>query len=91
MTKKTRPKECLELVHTNLYETFRVHAWGGYEYSITFKDDYSRFEYVCKRSNALNTFIEFKVGLDNLLGIHTKLLRLDQLICLVSLILSIEA
>ena len=26
----------------------------------------------------LGTFIEFKVGSDNLLGIHTKSLRLDQ-------------
>ena len=72
MTKKTRPKEYLELVHTNMYETFSVHAWGGYGYFITFSDDYSRFGYVHRRSNALDIFIEFKARSDNLLGIHTQ-------------------
>ena len=38
----------------------------------------SRFGYVHRRFDALGTFIEFKVGLDNLLGIHMKSLRLDQ-------------
>ena len=78
MTKKTIAKECLELVHTNTYETFRVHAWGRYRYFITFSDDYSRFGYVHRRYDALDTFIEFKAGSDNLLGIHTKSLLLDQ-------------
>ena len=78
MIKRTRAKECLELVHTNMYETFSVHAWGGYGYFITFNNDYSRFGYVHRRSDALDTFIEFKAGSNNLLGIHTKSLRLDQ-------------
>ena len=72
MTKRTRVKECLELVCTNMYGTFIVHAWEGYEYFIIFSGDYSRFEYVHRRSDALDTFIEFKVGSDNLLGIQTK-------------------
>ena len=78
MTKRTRAKECLELVHTEIYETFSVHAWGGYKYFITFSDDYSRFEYVHRKSDALDAFIEFKAGSDNLLAIHTKSLLLDQ-------------
>ena len=72
MTKKTRAKECLVLVHTNMYAIFSVHAWEGYGYFITFNDDYSRFEYVHRKSDALDTFIELKMGSDNLLGIHTK-------------------
>ena len=72
MTKKTRVKECLELMHASMYGTFSVHAWGGYGYFITFSDNYSRFEYVHNISDSLDTFIEFKAGLDNLLGIHTK-------------------
>ena len=72
MTKRTKAKECLELVHTNIYGTFIVHAWGGYGYFITFSDDYSWFGYVHRKSNALDTFIEFKVRSNNLLGIHTK-------------------
>ena len=78
MIKKTKVKECLELVHTNMYETFSVHAWEGYGYFITFSDDYSRFEYEDRKSNALDTFIEFKAESDNLLGIHMKSLRLNQ-------------
>ena len=72
MTKKTRDKECLVLAHTNMYAIFSVHAWEGYGYFITFNDDYSRFGYVHQKSNALDSFIELKIGSDNLLGIHTK-------------------
>ena len=78
MTKKTRANKCLKLVHTDMYGTFSVHAWGGYGYLITFSDDYSRFEYIHRKFDALDTFIELKVELDNLLGIHTKSLRLYQ-------------
>ena len=78
MIKRTRAKECLQLMHTDMYGNFSVHAWKGYGYFITFSDDYSRFGYVHRRSDALDTFIEFKAGSDNLLGIHTKSLQLDQ-------------
>ena len=71
MTKRTKVKEFLELVHTNTYETFRVHAWGRYRYFITFSDDYSRFGYVHRKSDALDTLIEFKVGSNNLYWIYT--------------------
>ena len=74
MTKMTRPKECLELVHTNLYGTFSIHEWGGYGYFITFSDDYSRFGYAHKKYDFLDTFIKFKAGSNNLLDIQTKLL-----------------
>ena len=68
----------LNLVYTNMNGTFSVHAWWWYGYFITFSDDYSRFGYVHRKSDALETFIEFKVGSDNLLGLHTNLLWLDQ-------------
>ena len=47
-------------------------------YCISFSDDYSRFGYVHKRYDVLDTFIKFKAGSNNLLGIHTKSLWLDQ-------------
>ena len=78
MTKGTRAKECLELVYNDIYGTFSVHAWEGYGYFITFSDDYSRFGYVHRRLDALDIFIEFKAVSDNLLGIHTRSLQLDQ-------------
>ena len=72
MTKRSRANECLELVHTNMYGTFSVHAWEGYGYFVTFCDNCSRFGYAHRKSNALDTLIEFKVGSDNLVSIHTK-------------------
>ena len=69
-----RGNECLELEHTNMCGPFNVHARGGYEYFITFTDDYSRFGYVYqmhKKSNALDKFIEFK------LGKHIKVFQFD--------------
>ena len=78
MTKRTKSKKCLELVHTNMNETFSVYAWEGYRYFITFSDDYSRFGCVYRKFNALDALIEFKARSDNLLGIHTKSLQLNQ-------------
>ena len=60
MTKRNKVKGCLELVYTNMYETFNVHAWEEYGYFITFSDDYSRFGYVHRKFDVLDTFIEFK-------------------------------
>ena len=45
-TKGTRATECLGLMHTNVCDPMSIQARGGYEYFITFTDDYSRFGYV---------------------------------------------
>ena len=71
MTKRTKVKECSGLVHTDMYETLSVYGWRGYGYFITFSADFSRFGYVHRWSDALDTLIEFKAGSDNLLGKHT--------------------
>ena len=55
MTKRTRAKKCLELVHTDMYGTFSVHVWERYVYFITFSDDYSKFEYVHRKFDVLDT------------------------------------
>ena len=78
MIKKTRGKEYLELVHTNMYGTFSVYTWGGYGYFITFSNDYFRFGYVHRKFDALDTFIELKARSNNLLGVHTKSFQLYQ-------------
>ena len=41
-----KAKECLELVYTNVCGSFNVHAWEGYEYFISFRDDYPKFRCV---------------------------------------------
>ena len=92
MTTQTRAKECLELVPTNMYGTFSVYVQGSYAYFITFSDDYYRFGYVCRKFDVLDTFIEFKMRSDNLLGIHTvSHFHQIKVICLVSLIFSVGA
>ena len=55
-----------------MYDIFSIHVKGEYGYFITFSDDYSRFGYVYRKFDAFDTFILLKVGLDNLLGVHTK-------------------
>ena len=36
----------MELVCSDMYETFGVHTWGRYGYFIAFIDEYSRFIYI---------------------------------------------
>ena len=62
-----RAKEVLDLVHTDLYEPIRTSAKGGYEYFISFIDDYSRFEYIYlmrHKSEAFEKFKEYKVEVE---------------------------
>ena len=44
--KGVRAQGCLDLIHSDVCGSFRVHARGSYEYFITFTDDYSRYGYV---------------------------------------------
>ena len=45
-TKGERSKEPLQLVHSEVCGPLSVQARGGYEYFVTFIDDYSRYGYV---------------------------------------------
>ena len=63
-SKEVRTEKCLELVHSDICEPFNIQACRGYEYCITFIDDYFRYGYVYlmhRKSNALDKFKEFKV------------------------------
>ena len=55
-----RAKEPLELVHSDVYGPLNVQARGGYEYFVTFIDDYSRYEYVYLMQRKSETFGKFK-------------------------------
>ena len=55
-----RAKEPLELVHSNVCGPLNVQARGGYEYFVTFIDDYSRYEYVYLMQRKSETFGKFK-------------------------------
>ena len=58
-----------------------IQVGGGYEYFITFTDDYSRFGYVYlikRKSEAFENFKEFRVEVENQLGKRIKAIRSDR-------------
>ncbi|KAA0058244.1 gag/pol protein [Cucumis melo var. makuwa] len=73
-----RAKEPLELIHSDLCGPMNVKARGGFEYFISFIDDYSRYGYLYlmeHKSEALEKFKEYKTEVENLLkhGIQSQL------------------
>ena len=58
--KGTRAKEPLQLVHSDVCGPLNVQARGGYEYFISFIDDYSRYGYIYLMRRKSETFEKFK-------------------------------
>ena len=74
-----RAKEVLDLVHTDLCGPMTTSVRGGYEYFITFIDDYSRYIYLMRhKSEAFEKFKEFKAEVENHRGKSIKSLRSDR-------------
>ena len=68
-------KDLLELVHSDVCGPMSDQARGGYEYFITFTDDYSRFGYVYlmnRKSETFEKFKEFRAEVENQLGKRIK-------------------
>ena len=59
--KGNRSKEVLELVHSDLCGPMNIQARGGFEYFITFIDDYSRYGYIYLMRRKSEYFEKFKV------------------------------
>ena len=75
-----RAKEVLDLVHSDLCGPMSTSSRGGYEYFITFIDDYSRYGYIFlmrHKSKAFKKFKEFKAEVENHHGRSIKSLRSD--------------
>ena len=75
--KGERSKEPLQLVHSNVYGQLSVQTKGGYEYFVTFIDDYSRYDYVYlmhKKSKTFGKFRELMVEDEKRLGNSLKTL-----------------
>ena len=73
--KGRKAQELLELAHTNVCGPMSTQANGGYEYFITFMDDYSRYGYVYLmrwKSEAFEKFKEFRAEVKNQLGKHIR-------------------
>ncbi|KAH9735169.1 hypothetical protein KPL71_017652 [Citrus sinensis] len=71
----------LELVHTDVCGPINVQARGGYEYFITFTDDYSRYGYVYlmrHKSEALEKFKEYRAETEKQLDKNITKLRSDR-------------
>ncbi|TYK25792.1 gag/pol protein [Cucumis melo var. makuwa] len=76
-----RAKTSLELVHSNLCGPMNVKVRGGYEYFISFIDDYSRYGHVYliqNKSDSFEKFKEYKAEVENESGKTIKTLRSDQ-------------
>jgi len=79
--KGNRADECLELVHSDVCGPFNIQARGGYEYFITFTDDYSRFGHIYlmrQKSETFEKFKEFKALVEKQLDKQIKTLRSDR-------------
>ena len=59
--KGRRATELLELVYSDVCGPLSQQARGGYEYFITFTDDYSRYGFVYLLKHKSETFNVFKV------------------------------
>ena len=78
--KGNRAKDLLELLHSDVCGSMSIQARGGYEYFITFTDDYSRFGYVYLmkwNSEGFEKFKEFRVEVKNQLGKRINAIRSD--------------
>ena len=76
-----RAKEVMDLLHTDLCGLISTSARGGYEYFITFIDDYSRYGYIYMmrhKSEAFEKFKEFKTEVENHRGKCIKSIRSDR-------------
>ena len=79
--KGRRAQELLELVHTDVCGPMSTQARRGYEYFITFTDDYSRYGYVYlmkQKSETFEKLKEFKAEVENQFGKHIKAIRSDR-------------
>ena len=76
-----RATKSLELVHTDVCGPMRVQARGGYEYFVTFTDDYLRYGFVYlmhQKSETFDKFRKYKAEVEKQLGVHIKQLRSDR-------------
>lgn len=77
---KTRSKEILQMVHSDVCGPMENTSIGGLKYFLTFIDDFSRktFVYFLKeKSQVKESFIEFKNLVENQTGKRIKVLRSD--------------
>ncbi|KAK8635015.1 hypothetical protein V6N13_022893 [Hibiscus sabdariffa] len=79
--KGERASDLLGLIHSDVCGPMNTQARGGFQYFITFTDDFSRYGYIYlmrHKSEALERFKEFKNEVQNQHGKSIKALRSDR-------------
>ncbi|KAK8640461.1 hypothetical protein V6N13_008214 [Hibiscus sabdariffa] len=79
--KGERASDLLVLIHSDVCGPMNTQARGGFQYFITFTDDFSRYGYIYlmrHKSEALERFKEFKNEVQNQHGKSIKALRSDR-------------
>ncbi|KAK8547477.1 hypothetical protein V6N12_031614 [Hibiscus sabdariffa] len=79
--KGERASDLLGLIRSDVCEPMNTQARGGFQYFITFTDDFSRYGYIYlmrHKSEALERFKEFKNEVQNQHGKSIKALRSDR-------------
>ncbi|KAK8656474.1 hypothetical protein V6N13_098424 [Hibiscus sabdariffa] len=79
--KGERASDLLGLIHSDACGPMNTQARGGFQYFITFTDDFSRYGYIYlmrHKSEALEKFKEFKNEVQNQHGKSIKALRSDR-------------
>ncbi|KAK8983773.1 hypothetical protein V6N11_009559 [Hibiscus sabdariffa] len=79
--KGERASDLLGLIHSDVCGPMNTQARGGYQYFITFTDDFSRYGYIYlmrHKSESLEKFKEFKNEVQNQHGKSIKALRSDR-------------
>ncbi|KAK8600862.1 hypothetical protein V6N12_050710 [Hibiscus sabdariffa] len=79
--KGERASDLLGLIHSDVCGLMNTQARGGFQYFITFTDDFSRYVYIYlmrHKSEALERFKEFKNEVQNQHGKSIKALQSDQ-------------
>ncbi|KAK8705299.1 hypothetical protein V6N13_048903 [Hibiscus sabdariffa] len=79
--KGERASDLLGLIHSDVCGPMNTQARGGFQYFITFTDDFSRYGYIYlmrHKSEALERFKEFKNEVHNQHGKSIKALRSDR-------------
>ena len=80
-SKGNRAKDLLDLIHTDVCGPMNVKARGGYEYFITFTDDFSRYGYIYllhRKSDSFEKFKEFRAEVEKQLGKSIKAICSDR-------------
>ncbi|KAK8557946.1 hypothetical protein V6N13_008766 [Hibiscus sabdariffa] len=79
--KGERASDVLGLIHSDVCGTMNTQASGGFQYFLTFTDDFIRYGYIylmCHKSEGLERLKEFKNEVQNQHGKSIKALRSDR-------------